>query len=226
MQQAAAVNGEDLAVMPVGAPEEDRPDEFYHVNLGQLSDVTTVSQTTLRIFIRKYTDFPIVKGGTHGVPYVFDVRAVTAWLEQHAAEAEADKRAEQDRTAQLRLFFGEEPDPDPRTERLSPREESELMDARLKALKLSRENGKVLIRSDVEASLSAAFLAIRDEVLGLTDLLSRELSLDREQRNMVETRIERALRRCCEKLGAIERPTIEGDLAAPPTIEGELALNA
>ena len=198
----------ELESLPPDFPT-DQPDEFYRVNLGELSDVFKISQTTFRNYIRRYEDFPIENRGANGVPYEFDVRKVGGWLQTHEAEAEASKTANRERVDQLRLqFLGAELEADPAAQRLSPKEEGDLIDARFKAIKLNREHNRILVRADFETALAEAFTACRDEVLGLVDHLARELSLDRANRNAVEAQLEAALRRLA---GRLQDPTLYGD---------------
>ena len=70
------------------------------------------SAKTIKRAIVKNEDFPIVKGGSNGVPYVFDLDRVTAWYDGNAAKV---READEARRKQLTLWraehLGGEPDP-------------------------------------------------------------------------------------------------------------------
>jgi len=177
----------------------------YLVNLGQLADITGISETSLRKWVRARDDFPIEKGGSHGVPYEFDVRQVKAWIDRHEAEARAEREAEAERSRQLRLeLFGDDGLVAEEQQKLSAREERELIQARIEGLKLAERQGQILVKTEVEQAVAAAFSALRDDLLGLADALAAEFSLSREARVQLEERIGKTLHRLADNLGSAE----------------------
>lgn len=186
----------------MSAAETQSDGERYLVNKAQLSQILGVSESTLTKWIAAYADFPVENRGSHGVAYEFDVRKVKAWIDRHEAEAEGARQAEQERVAQLKLEFigddglglGEE------GRKLTPKEEQELIAARMAALRLSREQGQILNRADVEESIGEAFRVFREEVEALPQKMAREFALSRQDINWLDTELAAALQRLANRL--------------------------
>lgn len=155
-----------------GARRDDAP---IIRNLEETADFFRVVPKTLRDWIKK--GCPIVRGGSPGVPYELDLRAVRAWREQVEASAAAEterRRAEED---QYRLeIFGEDLGEEV-TGGLSGAKLREEVEARRRLMLLERERGNLVRRSDVEIEWTATLARVAARVRTIPDELGRRHAL-------------------------------------------------
>lgn len=178
----------------------------YLVNLSEFAGLVDKSLPTVRKIIADNPDFPVERRGARGTDYVIDARAGHHWLQSHDAEVQAAQRQriEDLRQLKLEIWGSDGVDQNDAAVTLTPQEESTQLDNRLKALKLAREHGEILMKADVQRAWAQALARLRDDVQGLSPMLTRELSLNRQQRNKLDADLAAMLHRLADKLGRPE----------------------
>lgn len=177
-------------------------DDGYTVNLTELADILDVSEPTLKRLMRANADFPIKRGGSNGVPYAFDARAVVAWWQAHEAAVAAEREQKADRAQQLRLELlggvttGE-------AQGLTGKQRLDELNAELTAMRVAKERGELLVKADVEQHLANAFTILRQEIQQVAPSASRAFTLSRDDRLKLEDMLATALRNAAKRLGAV-----------------------
>jgi phage terminase Nu1 subunit (DNA packaging protein) len=179
--------------------------ERFRLNLAQLPTVVGYSEQTVRKWMRDYDDFPIVAQGWHGVPYVFDGRAVASWVLAHNEEAAAVAEAEGERLQQLRLELFGDPvlDGDLSVPGISPAEELQMIRARKEALDLGERQQELVKAADVKECQTEVYATFRNEVQRAGDTIARELSLKTEERARVDSLLDAILNRVIERFALL-----------------------
>lgn len=151
------------------------------VNKGELARLFRVSVPTIDRWIQQ--GCPIIEGGSNGVAYQFDVRAVKAWrgeVEERERQA-ATERQEQLNAAQAELFGA--------GEQLAPQGIDnivEFLNAERLALMVGKQKGELVAREDVRNDYAAMFGVMRQQMLGWAATLARTAGLTPEQQQEAE----------------------------------------
>ena len=161
---------------------------------------------TLRDVIRRHPDFPVLQGGSNGIPYEFDADACAEWWRDHAAKIE---EAEEARRAQLdmwraELFGKDAAAEDADTRSLTPAERKAELEAQILEDKLRRARGELIDRASTMSALSTAIVELRNELMQIPAELARKADLEREDRIALEEMIERRLNGLARKLADLE----------------------
>lgn len=181
-------------------PEEGR----RIVSQAELAYIRGCSSNALREFIRNHPDFPVLRRGSNGVAYEFDLDKVLAW---YAAHDEAKSEKQRKRQAELDLwrrdFYGEE-QTDEDAIKLSPAERKLLADA-VRVEDYNRKIRQELIeRAPVEAILNEASIRLRKSLLQIPIEFARARGLDRDDRLALERMIRNKLNGLAAELGKAE----------------------
>lgn len=199
------------------ATEIGQEEGALYLNLGEACEVADMAEQTLKGHM-KDPDFPDFEGGSNGVPYRIPAEAFAAWLQAHQEKLEAEKRARADQIQDLFSFMApdgaeasaSESDARP----LSPTEIHTLGQARLTFIKAQKEEGLLVLASDVRRRNGQAVVELKRELLGLPKQLTDLLSLEREQRLDLEAKIEGILDRFADRLGALDEKDTDPNAAA------------
>ncbi|MBN9525441.1 MAG: terminase small subunit [Alphaproteobacteria bacterium] len=179
-------------------------------SLGDTARFFDVSAPTVKTWI--VNGCPVVKGGSNGVAYELDLRAVHAWRQ---ARSDAEERATAERLArdhQLKLeFLGDGALIANEGETLSRRAQAEALKAELDRTKLAQLRGELVSAADVKFELTSVLGLIRERLRGLPDELQRELGIDDEVVTEMQAKVDAAL---SDLADALERVMIDDAQAA------------
>lgn len=172
------------------------------VNKRELArQILECSLPTLDALIERFPDFPIERGGTHGVEYAFDAAAVTEFLQ---GKRDEDKRAAAQRKELFSQFSlpidaiaGEE------AAVLSPSQRAALAKARLVEHRLAVESGLLLHATDVRQVLRTAVSALGRFVDTLPGQLGRRHNLPDEVVRALRDQMDEARRLFVRDLRAL-----------------------
>lgn len=127
--------------------------------IGSLGDLAAMpgmpSEPTIRKLIAAHADFPILKRGTNGSAYEFDLSAAHGFILalQRREEEAARARAEEVRQFGLQLLGDDAASAKPEAVGLSPTERLALLQEELVAMKVAKERGELVRKDSVEAAL-------------------------------------------------------------------------
>ncbi len=161
-------------------------------SLGDTARFFGVSPPTVKGWI--INGCPVERGGSNGVAYELDLRAVHAWRQERA---DAEERATAERLAhdhQLKLeFLGDGALIANEGEALSRRAQAEALKAELDRTKLAQLRGELVSAAEVKFELTSILGLIRERLRGLPDELQRELGVDDDTVNLMQDKVDAAL---------------------------------
>lgn len=173
------------------------------VNLEEMADKLRISLPTLRKMLRKYDDFPVVSEGRNGVAWQLDPAAVIDFV-QRKREAEAASEAERDDLlAQISLPIEDLLPPEERT--LSAADRLKTAQAMLKEDEVARQRGHLVLKTDMRARLTEAWVPLTQFLQALPGQVGRRHNLPdavvRDMRRAIETQQRELHRRLQDLLG-------------------------
>ncbi|MGH6719361.1 MAG: hypothetical protein ACREER_08585 [Alphaproteobacteria bacterium] len=156
------------------------------VNLGELAGVLGLTEVTLRKWLTRYPDFPVLARGDHGVAYRFDARAVKGWIDEHRAARDeaAEERQAELAQLQLELTGGQAPDGD---RALTAKERKEALEVAYAEAKWRQVKGELVEVAELDRALDELFVVLRVDVMRLPERLRLMAALDREALAEVDT---------------------------------------
>jgi DNA-binding Lrp family transcriptional regulator len=134
-------------------------------NFEEMAETLGVSKPTLRDWIAKWEDFPIISRGTNGVSYRFDPHAVVAFVAARREAEEAEKARRAELLGQIELPFGP-----PRTgdgREIDPAELAQLYRVARQADELAESRRQLLRVAEVRPHLSEMLGRLRSSALTL-----------------------------------------------------------
>lgn len=148
------------------------------LNKGELAEAFAVSETALDKWMRK-PGFPVLEGGSNGVPYKFQLSAVWAWRQARAAADRQRSEDNQRAVQQMRLtLLGMSPEDEDGEPLLSARERAEEYAAEAKYLIAARQRRETVPTEDMIGLLEELFGMVRDGLEAHPDQAARVLGLD------------------------------------------------
>ena len=165
------------------------------VNLTELALVTGKGTAALSAMIRRNPQglvedpFPIVEVGSKGLDYIFDPRAVAAWLRRNEGRKREAELARDGQLAQLRLDLFGAADHDPELATLSPAQRKAEVEARIGEDRLHRSRAELVERAPLVAALGIMTNAIREEMQSVPAEVARQIGLSHENRMILERMI-------------------------------------
>lgn len=173
------------------------------VNLDEMATTLRVSLPTLRAWIKRHPDFPIIAEGRNGVPWQLDPAAVIAFIKQKRDDEAASKAERDDLLAQISLPIE---DLLPEAERaLTPAERLKLAQAMSKEDEVARQRGFLVLTSDMRTRLTDAWTPLAQFLTTLPGQLGRRHNLPdavvRDMRRAIETQQRELHRRLKDLLG-------------------------
>jgi hypothetical protein len=172
--------------------------ETIIVNKRELAHMAKVAERTVDRWIQD--GCPIVKGGSNGIAYEFDLAQVLAWRQEIQDSAEAEAEARQERLAQLELTLpGGNVSPD-EPGVLGSKEKSDYYDSQLKFIKLETQRGSLLERADVEGDYQAIFGLMRQRLIAFPMLLKRVIDISPDQVKAVDIEVRLLLRELAQQI--------------------------
>lgn len=162
------------------------------VNKRELARAAAVSEPTVDRWIAD--GCPVIRGGSNGVPYQFDLREVLDWRRaiEAEAEAEAERRQGEIRQLELEITGGAAAESD--AVQLSAKDRSAVYDAELKSIRLRREMGELLTLDEVERDYAAMLGLLRLRLLALPHSLARQAHLPPATVKIVQAEIHQLMR--------------------------------
>jgi phage terminase Nu1 subunit (DNA packaging protein) len=181
------------------------------VNLEEMAAKLRISLSTLRDWMRRHPDFPIIAEGRSGVPWQLDPAAVIAFVEQKRAEETASKAERSELLAQINLPIE---DLLPAEERaLTPAERLKLAQAMSKEDEVARQRGFLVLTSDMRTRLTEAWGPLAQFLNALPGQVGRRHNLPdavvRDMRRMIETQQRELHRRLKDLLAPGTEPPAE-----------------
>lgn len=152
-------------------------------SLGELEAMPGMpSIPTLKKMIDEHVDFPVLKRGTNGVAYEFDLAEAHQFVRgiREREEAEARSRAAEVRQLGLELMGGQSL-AGPADVGLSASERKALLEEELVAIKVAEKRGLLIDKASVEEAVSALFVRLDQSRRSFTARLTKRVELDREQ---------------------------------------------
>lgn len=175
------------------------------LNRTQLSQAFGVSTNTIDRW--RMEGMPVLREGTNGTSYEFQLSACWAWKcrrdeEEQQRDEEAARAVSQMRLALVGGGLGD-------SERaLSPRERAELYELEIKFNAAARERRELILVSEVVELLESLFVVISDSIDALPDVLERECGLDGRQ-------VARTVQACDTMLDEVRRRIEASQLSRP-----------
>lgn len=157
-------------------------------SLGELEAMPGMpSIPTLKKMIAEHHDFPVLKRGTNGVAYEFDLAEAHQFVcgVREREEAEARSRAVEVRQLGLSLLGGQSL-ASPAEVGLSPSERKALLEEELVAIKVAEKRGLLIDKASVEEAVSSFLVRLDQSRRSFTARLTKRVELDREQIAAIE----------------------------------------
>lgn len=136
--------------------------------------------------IKKYAadGMPVLKKGSNGQAYEYQLLACYRWMVQRDKTAAARQLESDGSVEQMRLALVGGEDVRGVEAGLPPKEQREVYDAEKAFMMTSLQRGGLVKAEDVVSMLEEVFLIIRDSVTSLPDRLEREAGLNGQQIEM------------------------------------------
>lgn len=174
----------------------------FRVNMAGLSAIVGRTTNTLRADLARHGErFPVLARGRNGVDYVFDARAVVEFFRELEEEAEATRRAEEERVKSLRLELLGGDSVDAKSVELSPKDRREIMQAEYFAGQVKRQRGELVRVAEVEDAARLWNARLREGMQSAGARIVEDLSLSRDHARAVERLIDDALRQAAASAG-------------------------
>lgn len=190
------------------------------VNLEEMAAKLRVALSTLRDWMRRHPDFPIVAEGRSGVAWQLDPAAVIAFVQQKRAEEAASKAQRDELLAQIALPMDDLLPPEERA--LTPTDRLKMAQAMLKEDEVARQRGHLVLKTDMRARLTEAWVPLTQFLQALPGQVGRRHNLPdvvvRDMRRAIETQQRELHRRLVDLLSpsTAAPPEVAEDDAAPP----------
>lgn len=194
----------ELAAAPPDLPPLSRRDEVLVarfplpasvpdalVNKKLLAKALDVSPTTIDAW--ELDGLPIHQKGTNGRAYLIRLSVAYAWRMDRDATEEAFRRQGEDAVEQLRLELLGGTSADLARAALSPRERKEALDVERAYILAAAARREFIRAEEVATAFEAIFSAIRDGLDATPDRIGRELDLDGEAIERVQTILDSVL---------------------------------
>lgn len=190
--------GEVLNLSDFPLPDGFEDETFNRDELAKAMDVSTVT-------ITRWVDsgMPVAKRGGNGQSYEFQFSHCYAWRMWREDREASDRRAKNDRAAQLSMLFRgvEEEDDDP-SHGLSPKAVREWSEAELIRNKAAQQRGELVRAAHVQDVLDTILVSFRNSLSSFPDWLEQEFSLSPHQ-------VDKAQRFCDSMLAETRRQISE-----------------
>lgn len=190
------------------------------VNLDEMARVLRVSLPTLRAWIRRHPDFPVVAEGRNGLPWELDPEAVIAFVRRKKDEEAARQAERDDLLAQISLPIEDLVPAENRG--LTAAERLKLAQAMRVEDEVAKQRAFLVQTSEMRARLTDAWGPLNQFLQSLPGQLGRRHNLPdavvRDMRRAIETQQRELHRRLVDLL--------DPGAAAPPHEEEEHAATA
>lgn len=178
-------------------------DDRLYLNQQEMAEALRVSSNTLSRVVRQNPDFPVVRGGSNGVPYAFDPGPVIEWWKAKGAAAMADQDARRRLVEQAELeLYGPGEAESPAEKPLTPGERKTMVETAIQVDRLRRSRGELLERVPLEGAIATAASALRQRLMQIPNEFAKSENLTREQRVRLEEMLTRALNQMAETLSS------------------------
>jgi phage terminase Nu1 subunit (DNA packaging protein) len=182
------------------------------VNLEEMASKLGISLTTLREWMRKHPDFPVVAEGRSGIAWQLDPEAVVAFVRSKREEEAEARAARDDQLAQISLPMEDLVPPEERG--VSASERLKMAQAMRVEDEVARQRGFLVLTSDMRTKLTEAWVPLNQFLQALPGQIGRRHNLPdgviRDIRRLIETQ-QRELHR---KLRELLAP----DVQPPPDV--------
>jgi hypothetical protein len=164
--------------------------------IGSLAELASLpgmpSEPTIRKLIAKHADFPILKRGTNGDAYEFDLGDAAKFIVglREREEIEARQRAEKVRQFGLELLGADAVALDASQVGLSAAERRDLMAEEVEAIKLARHRGELVRKASVEAAIAEFLVWLAERQKSFTARLAKRADVPREVLTSIDRLIE------------------------------------
>ncbi len=161
----SAAAGEATAELSAPAPAAAPSEPALTCNFEEMAYKLGVSKPTLRDWIAKWEDFPILSRGTNGVSYRFDPRAVIAFIATKREAEDQDRARRAELLGQIELPFGPSRTGDGRE--VDTAELAQLYRVAKQADELAVSRGQLLRVAEVRPHLAEMLARLRAGALAL-----------------------------------------------------------
>ena len=195
------------------------------VNLEEMATKLGVSLSTLRDWMRRHEDFPVVAEGRSGVPWQLDPVEVIAFVDRKRAEEAASKAQRDELLAQIPMPMDDLLPPEERG--LPAAERLKNAQAMLKEDEVARARGHLVLKTDMRARLTESWGPLAQFLQALPGVIGRRHNLPdavvRDMRRMIEAQQRELHARLVDLLSpAIEPPAeaVNDESAMSPLVPG------
>lgn len=153
-------------------------------SLGELAAMPGMpSEPTIKKLIAAHGDFPILKRGTNGSAYEFDLAAAHGFILglQRQEEEVARQRAEEVRQFGLALLGDDAASAVPESVGLTPSERLAMLQEELVAIKVAKERGELIRKASIEAALGEVVIWFAQTGRTFSSRLAKRMDLSRDQ---------------------------------------------
>jgi phage terminase Nu1 subunit (DNA packaging protein) len=154
--------------------------------IGNLSELAALpgmpSEPTIKKLIDDNRDFPIITRGDRGVAWEIDLGAAATFIRelQRKAEEAARQRAQDVRQFGLDLLGADAASAQPDRPELTAKDQQQLIEAEIAAIKLGQLRGEFVRRPEVEAALGQLAVTFQQRISTLPERVAKRITLSRE----------------------------------------------
>ncbi|WP_046194804.1 hypothetical protein [Sphingomonas sp. SRS2] len=154
--------------------------------IGNLSELVAMpglgSEPTIKKYIDDNPDFPIITRGDRGVAWEIDLGAAALFIRdlQRKADEAARQRALDVRQFGLNLLGDAAASAQPDRPELTAKDQQQLIEAEIAAIKLGVLRGDFVRRAEVETALGQMAVEFQRRFLSLPDRVSKKITLARD----------------------------------------------
>jgi hypothetical protein len=199
--------------LPKGIPDET-------VNRAQCAKALGVSESIVTKYLEK--GMPVLKRGTNGQAYEFQLSEVYAWKMLRKEEEQAEKAAADSAAEQMAMLFRNEDDDDEHTTRgMSTDAVKKEAAAIFEYDKAKEARGFLVKRDKVERLFEDILIEFRTQIVTLVDFAEMEFGLSPEEVKKMQQRCDGVLIQARHRLLAV---TQKGTVAQMPNRPEQQAL--